>query len=312
MLRRFLILSLIILIATSGFAYSIENIEGERVQYDNTVLPVDNLIISSGFGPRLKASGNYKYDFHRGIDLPGNTGDSVYAIEDADVYRVYFEGEAGSPYRAGGTVIILRHNLDIPFELGGETHNRYYSLYMHLDSVDSSIDIDDVKNGYPYPKVKKGEIIGTIGSSGTTDFEHLHFETRVGTVCSLESSCSHGYDPHVNPFYFIPYSDNDNYKVKIAYYWPSILLIESNPNELDIEEIVIRKRSNEKIINFSNRIGIDPYNADKDTYENIRIYPFKFNSSSSKYKIGFIFNSFFGFDEIEVKDIWGKGKRIIN
>ena len=41
--------------------------------------------LSSTFGPRLKASQNFIYDYHRGIDIPTLTGTDVHAVQTGSI-----------------------------------------------------------------------------------------------------------------------------------------------------------------------------------------------------------------------------------
>lgn len=99
-------------------------------------------VITSFFGPR-------KGEFHHGIDIAGELGDSVRA---AQTGRVVFAG-----WRAVyGNTIILDHG------------NEIKTLYGHLRNF--LVDTGDF--------VEKGEVIAHIGSSGRATGPHLHFEVR--------------------------------------------------------------------------------------------------------------------------------------
>ena len=54
---------------------------------------------------------------------------------------------------------------------------RYYSYYLHLNSI-AALSEGDV--------VSKGTEIGTMGQTGDTSFTHLHFETRLVGYCSYQ------------------------------------------------------------------------------------------------------------------------------
>ena len=86
---------------------------------------------------------------HKGLDIRGRRGQSVYAANTGVV--VY----AGSGLPAYGKLLIVKHN---------ET---YLSAYAHNSQL-------LVNEG---DKVKVGQKIAEMGKSGTT-FEHLHFEIR--------------------------------------------------------------------------------------------------------------------------------------
>ncbi len=88
---------------------------------------------------------------HEGIDLTAPRGTPIYATADGKVIQ------AG--YRAGGfgKKILLDHGYG------------YRSLYGHCDEV-------LVKPGQT---VKRGEVIGRVGSTGLSKSPHLHYEVHV-------------------------------------------------------------------------------------------------------------------------------------
>jgi murein DD-endopeptidase MepM/ murein hydrolase activator NlpD len=104
--------------------------------------------LSSGFGKRNDPFTN-KLTFHGGVDLAAPKGTAVYASADG---KVDFQGKQGGY----GNLIILKH------ELG------YESRYGHLSKI-------LVKKGN---KIKKGDKIGEVGSTGRSTGNHLHFEVR--------------------------------------------------------------------------------------------------------------------------------------
>lgn len=188
--------------------------------------PSESTAVSSPFGPRLKASDDYRYDFHRGLDISGELGDPIYAISSGEVYRVYEEGN--TVYPDGGNVVILRHS--------DSTGDNFYSLYLHLNSI-AVIEGDVVSQGF---------ILGTMGQSGDTTFTHLHFEIREGTTCSLESqleggSCSYyGYDPHVNPMGYLGTDDQEAPELDILELNPLKVRISTSIQALDFNRIEVR------------------------------------------------------------------------
>ena len=95
------------------------------------------------------------YDFapsanHYGIDIAGNIGDSVTAADNGVV--VY----AGWNDWGYGEMVVVDHG------------SGWQSLYAHLASV-------DVVCGQ---EVYAGDVLGSMGESGTADGVHLHFELR--------------------------------------------------------------------------------------------------------------------------------------
>ena len=113
--------------------------------------------------------------FHSGLDIKtgGRTGDPVYAIDDAFVYRIKV-----SPV-GFGKAVYLRHA------------DGKFSVYAHLSAFNKAIGERAWQHQQKsqrfaqeiYPKaneirVKKGEVIGYVGNSGNSTGPHLHFEIR--------------------------------------------------------------------------------------------------------------------------------------
>lgn len=124
---------------------------------DSTLcLPIDKdkFWISSDFGKRKNPfSGEWKN--HNGIDLAAYEGTPVYAVKDGAV-SVLVNNDA-----IFGNYIILSHD-----------RGKMTSVYAHLSSI--AIEKDAT--------VKKGEIIGYVGSTGAATGSHLHFEIKQGGV----------------------------------------------------------------------------------------------------------------------------------
>lgn len=103
--------------------------------------------IASGFGTRIHPI--YKTRrMHTGLDFSAPTGSDVYATGKGRVVKVEKLG------RGYGLHIIINHGYS------------YQTLYAHLNSA-------KVKVGQ---WVNRGDIIGKVGSSGTSTAPHLHYE----------------------------------------------------------------------------------------------------------------------------------------
>ncbi len=105
--------------------------------------------ISEYFGQR-EAPTEGASTFHKGIDLAADKGTPIYASLDG---TVHFSGTA----TGYGLYIRLKHD--------GGVETRYGHCSQLL-----------VKKG---EKVKKGQIIGLVGSTGISTGSHLHFEVRI-------------------------------------------------------------------------------------------------------------------------------------
>jgi murein DD-endopeptidase MepM/ murein hydrolase activator NlpD len=110
---------------------------------------VEKMRIASGYGKRIHPI--YKIEkMHNGMDISAPLGTEVYASANGTVKKVVTE-------RTGyGKFIIIDHDAV------------YSSLYAQLNS-------QAVKVGQT---IKRGELIGTVGSSGSSTAPHLHFEIK--------------------------------------------------------------------------------------------------------------------------------------
>ncbi len=111
--------------------------------------PLKNIYITSPYGFRGDPFEKDKIKFHHGIDLAGNLGDYIMS---SNYGRVVFTGKNGGY----GLMIIISHA------------NNILSIYGHLSKI-------LVKRKQ---FVKRGEVIGEIGSTGRSTGPHLHFEIR--------------------------------------------------------------------------------------------------------------------------------------
>jgi murein DD-endopeptidase MepM/ murein hydrolase activator NlpD len=117
--------------------------------------PVDNAIISSGYGSRKSCSSCSSY--HQGLDFTPGRGENVIASMEGKVVEI------GSMMEYGEFVIV-EHIIG---------HNIWHTLYAHLE-------IDSVpKNVYVGKNILVGDTLGAVGSTGLTTGPHLHFEIRI-------------------------------------------------------------------------------------------------------------------------------------
>jgi murein DD-endopeptidase MepM/ murein hydrolase activator NlpD len=115
--------------------------------------------ISSGFGWREDPDTG-ACACHGGMDIVADAGTPILAAADGEVVFAGV-GTPGSGYNYYGYVVSIYHE-----DYG------YSTLYGHL--LDNSI---TVKKG---DFVKKGQVIGNLGSSGRSTGAHLHFEIDKG------------------------------------------------------------------------------------------------------------------------------------
>jgi murein DD-endopeptidase MepM/ murein hydrolase activator NlpD len=133
---------------TLGFLLTFSTIYWGFVQDPPSTNPLQgNFKISSGFGMRHHPIQKAK-KMHRGIDFKAPIGTPVVATADGVVETVKFDK---SGY---GKHIVVKHD------------DHYKTLYAQLSKM-------NVKEG---EAIKKGQIIGEVGSSGASTGPHLHYE----------------------------------------------------------------------------------------------------------------------------------------
>lgn len=124
------------------------------------MLPVQNrCIISKLYGEPPPKGYTYSAGKHAGVDfasVPNNLSSNIYATTDGTIYKVNYDGHGWGCY-----IVLL-------------DKNGLYHIYCHLQSL-------TVINRYVRNNsinIKKGEIIGYMGSTGKSTGNHLHYEIR--------------------------------------------------------------------------------------------------------------------------------------
>jgi len=115
--------------------------------------PVPGAVLSSEFGERRDPMGGGGSRMHHGIDLAAPIGTPVRAAGDGVVISV-------GPRGAYGHYVRIRHDDD------------YETAYAHLGRY-----ADRLERGL---RVRQGEVIGYVGSSGRSTGPHLHYEILLG------------------------------------------------------------------------------------------------------------------------------------
>ena len=128
-------------------------------------IPVEGVRLTSDFGMRWHPVTGGRHA-HKGVDLAGPIGTPVHATADAVVGKAEW-------FSSYGLYVALEH--------GGDIETRYG----HMSRL----------NVYAGQHVRKGDVIGYIGTTGRSTGPHLHYEVRISGVA-------------VNP---IPYMQADQF-----------------------------------------------------------------------------------------------------
>ncbi|MEP6900253.1 MAG: M23 family metallopeptidase [Actinomycetota bacterium] len=106
--------------------------------------------INNEFGFRRNPFGGRSYEFHPGMDIDGERGDTVIAPANGMVVKAGWTGGYGN-------MIEIDHG------------NGLATRYGHLSKVE--VQVGDT--------IQRGQIIGLIGSTGRSTGPHLHYELRL-------------------------------------------------------------------------------------------------------------------------------------
>ncbi len=129
--------------------------EGKSMRKEFLRMPVSFARISSRFTTKRYHPVLKKWRSHKGVDYAAKRGTPVYASGDG---KVIFKGRS----KSYGRYIKIQHG------------SKYNTLYAHLNSYNKKIRVGK--------KVKQGQTIGYIGSTGLATGPHLHYEFRVNGV----------------------------------------------------------------------------------------------------------------------------------
>jgi murein DD-endopeptidase MepM/ murein hydrolase activator NlpD len=105
--------------------------------------------MSSHYGYRSNPFGGRSTEFHSGMDFKGNIGDPIKATADGEIVWADWKG-------GYGRTVIVKHDYG------------YETLYGHMSGLNVLLG----------QKVKAGDVVGFLGSTGRSTGPHLHYEVR--------------------------------------------------------------------------------------------------------------------------------------
>ena len=124
------------------------NEKGESVRKALLKTPIDGARLTSGFGSRMHPILGYSA-FHKGVDFGAVSGTPIQAAGDGTIEMKGWFGGYGNYVR-------LRHN------------SEYATAYAHMSRYAAGI----AEGG----RVRQGQIIGFVGTTGRSTGAHLHYE----------------------------------------------------------------------------------------------------------------------------------------
>lgn len=136
--------------ALDGHA-DVYNARGESVRKDLLRTPLDIVRITSKFGMRKHPILGYS-KMHKGVDFAASTGTPIFAAGDGVIARI-------GKQRGYGNYVQIKHN------------SKYATAYAHMSRFGKGL-----RKG---SKVRQGDVIGYVGSTGMATGPHLHYEVLV-------------------------------------------------------------------------------------------------------------------------------------
>ena len=124
------------------------NEKGESMRKAFLKAPLKYSRISSGFSHARRHPVTRKVQPHYGVDYAAPTGTPVMTIGDGTVTSVKYEG-------AGGNTVRIKHN------------SVYSTAYLHLSKYAKGLKVGQ--------RVRQGDVIGYVGSTGRSTGPHLDF-----------------------------------------------------------------------------------------------------------------------------------------
>jgi murein DD-endopeptidase MepM/ murein hydrolase activator NlpD len=131
------------------------SLDGKSMRKAFLRTPVEFSRISSGFSLGRKHPILNRIRAHKGVDYAAATGTPIKSTSNG---KIIFRGVKGGY----GNTIIIQHG------------SKYSTLYAHMSKFRSGLTTGS--------RIKQGQVIGYIGSSGLATGPHLHYEFRVDGV----------------------------------------------------------------------------------------------------------------------------------
>ncbi len=131
--------------------YGYFDVNGQSVEKALMKTPINGARLSSGFGMRKHPILGFN-KLHRGTDFAAPMGTPIMASGSGTITRAKWCG-------GGGNCIKIKHN------------STYQTIYAHMSKFAKGIKVGK--------KVRQGQIIGYVGSTGMSTGPHLHYEVEV-------------------------------------------------------------------------------------------------------------------------------------
>jgi len=129
--------------------------DGQSLSFGFLRSPLEFATVSSHFSPKRLHPITKEWKPHRGVDYSAPLGTPVMSTGDGRVVKA-------KHMNGYGITVVIKHS------------DKYQSLYAHLSKIARGVK--------PGTKVRQGEIIGYVGSTGLSTGPHLHYEFQVDGI----------------------------------------------------------------------------------------------------------------------------------
>ncbi|MGB4782789.1 M23 family metallopeptidase [Candidatus Methylomirabilis sp.] len=141
-----------------AIAEALRTSSSQPLWQDGTIYPIEKTghtgLMTTSFGQIRMNPAQDWFRFHRGTDFQAPEGFSIWAIAAGRVAHI------GHDYLLEGNITVIDHGLGV------------FSSYLHQSAF--LVKIGD--------EVKKGDVIGRVGSTGNSNAPHLHLALRIGAA----------------------------------------------------------------------------------------------------------------------------------
>lgn len=127
------------------------NAKGESLRKALLKTPINGAQVTSGFGMRTHPIMGYS-KMHKGVDFGAAQGTPIYAAGDGTIASAGWSGGYGN-------LVVIKHT------------DKYSTAYGHASRIAKGIK--------PGMRVRQGQVVAYVGSTGQSTGPHLHYEVRL-------------------------------------------------------------------------------------------------------------------------------------
>jgi hypothetical protein len=192
----------------------------------------------------------------------------------------------GEIVMAADDTVMIRHVAHADIVRGGRPVRRWYSVYAPVR----------MRGGHGRGAiVRKGEEIGTLLG------DRLHLDTLVGNIADGARDGA-----PVSPFRFLPYADGRTLSARVVSSAPLTIEVDVDAASPVLDEVRVKSGAVTSVVRFDDRTGFESDAFGAVVPADARIIVRR-NESGNVITYAFVFDDIGEFDNVLVRDIWGRG-----